>query len=178
MARIEYFFVGIPNQGAEFILPEIGPDIFHWVEFGRVGWKGQQGYVVGDDQHLAALMPACAVADQYGVGARRDLEADFLQMRVHRLCVGVGHDHGRADAALWADGAENVGGDVPVVAHHQGAGADWRPDVGVTAFLTDAGFVLEPDFHWAEGRGPEEGGFDQADEVFLKVASASGSFLG
>ena len=67
---------------------------------------------------------------------------------------------------------------MPDVAPHQGAGADRRPDVGVSALLTDAGFVLEPDFHRAEGRGPEERGFDQADEVFLKVASASGSFLG
>ena len=131
-----------------------------------------------DGQLPTALMPTSAVADQNGVGAGRDLGADFLQMRVHRLGVGVGHDHGRADAPLRADGAENVGGDVPVVAHHQGAGADRRPDVGVSAFLTDAGFVLEPDFHRAESRGPEESGFDQADEVFLKVASASGSFLG
>jgi hypothetical protein len=123
-------------------------------------------------------MPAGAVADQYGVGAGRNFGADFLQMRVHRLGVGERHDHGRADAPFRADGAENVSGGVPVVAHHQRAGADRRPDVGVPAFLTDAGFVLEPDFHRAEGRGPEQGGFDQADEVFLKVASASGSFLG
>ena len=84
------------------------------------------------------LMPAGAVADQYGVGAGRDLGADFLQMRIHRLGVGVGHDHGRADASLWADGPENVGGNVPVVAHHQRARADRRPYVGVSAFLTDA----------------------------------------
>ena len=113
-------------------------------------------------------MPAGAVADQYGVGAGRDLGADFLQMRIHRLGVGVGHDHGRADAALWADGPENVGGNVPVVAHHQRARADRRPYEGVSAFLTDAGFVLEPDFHRGEGCGPEEDPFDQADEVFLK----------
>jgi hypothetical protein len=48
----------------------------------------------------------------------------------------------------------------------------------MSAFLTDPGFVLEPDFHRPEDRCPEEGGFDPADEVFLKVASASGSFLG
>jgi hypothetical protein len=48
----------------------------------------------------------------------------------------------------------------------------------MSAFLTDPGFVLEPDFHRGEDRSSEEGGFDQADELFLKVASASGSFLG
>ena len=31
-----------------------------------------------DDQLPAALMPAGAVADQYGMGAGRDLGADFL----------------------------------------------------------------------------------------------------
>jgi len=123
-------------------------------------------------------MPAGAVADQDGMGAGRNLGADFLQMRVHRLSVGVGHDHGRADASLWADSAENVSGDVPIVAHHQGTRTDRRPDIGVSAFLTNAGFVLEPDFHRAESRGSEECGFDQADKVFLKVASASGSFFG
>ena len=67
---------------------------------------------------------------------------------------------------------------MPVVAHHQGAGADRRPDVGVAAFLTHAGFVLEPDFYRADDGGPGERGFDQACEVFLKSVSACGSFLG
>src|SRR3546814_11226567 len=104
-------------------------------------------------------MPAGAIADQYGMSPRRDLGADLAQVGVHGLGIGVGHDHGGADGAVGADGSEDVGGDVPVVAHHARARADRRPDVGVAALLADAGFVLEPDLYRAGGgrrreRGP------------------------
>jgi len=81
-------------------------------------------------------------------------------------------------ARLRADGAEQIGRGVPVIARHARARADRRPDIGVAAFLADPGFVLEPDFYRAAGRGGREGGFDQVGEVFLKAASASGSFCG
>ena len=123
-------------------------------------------------------MPTGAIADQHGMGVGRDLGADLPQGLVHRLGIGVGHDHGGSDGAVGADGAENVGGDVPVVAHHQRAGADRSPDVGVSALLAHAGLVLEPDFYGATKRGLGERGFDQIGEVFLKAASASGSFFG
>ncbi len=123
-------------------------------------------------------MPAGSVADKYGVSFRRDLGADLDEMFVHRLGVRVGHDHGGSDGAVGADGAEDVGGDMPVVANHPGARADRGPDVGVTAFLTYARFILEPDFERTADRGFRQRGFDQVREVFLKAASASGSFFG
>src|SRR3546814_4119438 len=86
-------------------------------------------------------MPAGAIADQYGMSPRRDLGADLAQVGVHGLGIGVGHDHGGADGAVGADGSEDVGGDVPVVAHHARARADRCPDVGVAALLADAGLV-------------------------------------
>ena len=91
-------------------------------------------------------MPARAVADENGMRSGDDFPADLLKVSVHGFGIGVGHDHGGSDAAIWADGAEDVGGDVPVVAHHAGARADRGPDVGVSALLADAGLVLEPDF--------------------------------
>src|SRR3546814_4618605 len=94
-------------------------------------------------------MPAGAIADQYGMSPRRDLGADLAQVGVHGLGIGVGHDHGGAPRlrggrllpSVGADGSEDVGGDVPVVAHHARARADRCPDVGVAALLADAGFV-------------------------------------
>jgi hypothetical protein len=47
----------------------------------------------------------------------------------------------------------------------------------MAALLADAGFVLEPDLYGA-GCGLWERGSDQVGEVFLKAASASGSFCG
>src|SRR5208283_132964 len=123
-------------------------------------------------------MPPGSVADQHGMSSRGDLDADFFEMFVHGLGVGVGHDHGGSHGAVGADGAEDVGGDVPVVAHHRGTGADRGPDVGVAALLAYAGFILEPDFYRAGEGSSAERRFDQTAEVFLKVASASGAFLG
>ena len=123
-------------------------------------------------------MPARSVAEEYGLRAWRHLGADLLKVFVHGLGVGVGHDHGGARGARGADGAEDVGRDVPVVANHRWARADRRPDVGVAALLAYAGFVLKPDFEGTAGGRLGQRGFDQAGEVFLKVASAAGSFCG
>ena len=99
-------------------------------------------------------------------------------MPVHRLGIGVGHDHGCADRTLGTDGAENVGGDVTIVADHAGTRADRRPDVGVAAFLPYASLVLEPDFERASGRRRGKRGSDQIGEVFLKASSAPATFCG
>ena len=123
-------------------------------------------------------MPACAVTDENGVSPWGDLGADLIEMLVHGLGRGVGHDHRGPDGACGADGAEDVGRDVPVVANHRGARADRRPDVGVAALLTYAGFILEPDFERIVDGGRGERGLHQAGKVFLKAASASGSFCG
>jgi hypothetical protein len=46
--------------------------------------------------------------------ARSDLDADLHEVGVHGFGVGVGHDHGRADATVRTDGAEDVGRDMAV----------------------------------------------------------------
>ena len=50
------------------------------------------------------------VQNQYGVSAGGHLRADFLEMLVHRRGIDRRHDDGRADAALRADGAEQMCG--------------------------------------------------------------------
>ena len=92
-----------------------------------------------------------------------------MEMFIHNLGVGIGHDHGRSDGAVGTDGTENIGGDVPVVAHHEGTRADRCPDGGVAALLANAGLVLEPDFYRAGQSGSAKGGFDQIGEFFLKA---------
>ena len=159
MTGVEDGVVGGPDACAQLVLAQIVPDVFHWVEFGGIGRQGQQCDVVGDHQLAAPLMPAGSVAHQYGVSPRRDLGADLHEMFVHGLRGGVGHDHGGPDGALGADRSEDVGGDMPVVANHPGAGADRRPDVGVAAFLTYASLILEPDFDRSPERGLGERGF-------------------
>src|SRR5450755_1084228 len=101
-------------------------------------------------------MPTRAIADQDGVRTDRDLSADLFQMLIHRLGVGVGHDQRGAHRAGGTDGAEDIGGDVSVIAHHQRAGANWGPDVSVRALLPHPRFILEPYFYGAAGFGAGE----------------------
>ena len=131
-----------------------------------------------DLQLLTPLVPASAVADQHGSGTWCDLSADLAQVQIHRLDVGVRRDHGGADRTVWADGPEQIGQFVTVIAHHQRPRALGRPNVGVGSFLADAGLILEPYFYRRRSRGAEQRRFDQAGEVFLKAVSASASFFG
>jgi hypothetical protein len=68
-AGLDDILVGIPNSGAEFVLPQVVPDVFHRIQFGCVGRQGQQRDIVGHHQFLAPLVPSRTVADQYGMDA-------------------------------------------------------------------------------------------------------------
>jgi hypothetical protein len=57
---------------------------------------------------------------------------------------------------------------MPVVPHHRGTRADWRPDVGKGALLPDPGFVAEPNLDWFAGRRLRYGGGDYIGKAFLK----------
>ena len=105
-AGLDDFVVGVPDPGAKLVLPQVVPDVFHWVQLGTVGRQGKQGEVGWYLQLLASLMPASPVADQDGVRRLGNLRADFLQVQVHRLGIGTRHDHRGADAARRADRAE------------------------------------------------------------------------
>jgi len=177
-AGVDDGVVAAPNRCAELVLAQVMPDVLHGVQLWRVGRQAQQRDVARHMQPPAGLVPACAVADQHGVRARRHIDADFLQVLVHRLGVDVGHDKGGPHGAVGADGAEQVGGDVPVVAHHKRARADRRPDISMGSFLADAGLVLEPDLDWRAGCAGEQRAPQQAGEVFLKACSAAASFFG
>lgn len=89
-------------------------------------------------------MPAGPVADQQGMSARCDLRADLRQVRLHRFGIRPGGNH--PDTALRADGIEQVGGGVAVIAHDQRPRADQRPDVGISSFLTNSVFISKPYF--------------------------------
>ena len=145
-ARLDDDLVAFPDEGREFVLPQILPNRLHWIKFRRVWRQRQQSDVVRHAQAAAGLMPAGAVTDQNSVRTKRHLSADFAQVLVHRLGVDARHDNGGTDASGRADRAEQIGRVMTVVAHHQRARADRRPNVGMSALLPDPGFVLKPDF--------------------------------
>jgi len=123
-------------------------------------------------------VPAGAIAEQHGDRTWRDLSADLLKMQIHTLGVRCGCNDGCADAACRADCAEQVSGVVAVVADHWGPRADWRPDVGQAAFLSDSGFVLKPDLNRLVGGFGRHDFLEARAEVFLNASCAAASFLG
>src|ERR1700730_5232653 len=54
-------------------------------------------------------MPSGSIEEKDGVTALRHLAANFLEMQVHRLCIGIRQDQGRTNIAMRADSAKYVG---------------------------------------------------------------------
>src|SRR3954447_19168014 len=54
-AGLDNGVIAVPNAVAELVAAQVVPDIFHRVQFRRVGRQRQQGDVVGDREPLAAL---------------------------------------------------------------------------------------------------------------------------
>lgn len=178
LACVEDGAVAVPDEVAELVASQISPDVFHRVQFRRIGWQPEQGDVVGHAEPAAWLMPSGAVADQNGVGARRDHGGDLDEMLIHRLGIDRRHDDRRAHRALGADCPKQIDGIVPIVAHHGHTRADQSPSIGVGSLLSNTGFILEPNLDQLVTRGFRQKLRNQGAEVFLKVAWATRSFFG
>src|SRR3954451_9038198 len=66
-ASVDDVVVGVPDPGAELVLSQVVPDVFHRVQLGTVGRQGEQGEIGRYLQLLAPLMPSRPVADQDSV---------------------------------------------------------------------------------------------------------------
>src|ERR1700731_5336924 len=99
-------------------------------------------------------MPSGPIHKQDGVSAGRDGDGDLLEVERHGLGVAGGEDETGRRAERRTDGAENIGGGGSLTLHGKRSRASFRPASRDLVFLTDAGFVLEPEFEWlAAGRG-------------------------
>ena len=120
-------------------------------------------------------MPPGAVQRQYGKGTRGDPPANFLQMPVHRVDIGVRQHEPSAHPACWANGAEQIGPFVTLIAQRRGAAATLGPNAGQTALLTNTGFVLPPQLDRPAVRGRGDGGSNQFGKVFLCASCGAAS---
>jgi hypothetical protein len=137
--------VGFVEPVCELVLALILPDIFDRVKLGRIGRQGDESHVFRNNEVFAA-MPASAVEDERGVGARRDGLRDFRKVQVHRFGIGVWHDKSCPRRPRRADSTEEIGPFVAGIAQRAGPASLARPNPRQRAFLAYAGFVLEPDF--------------------------------
>ena len=112
------------------------------------------------------------------MGCRIDLFADLLQVQRHGPCVSLGHHPCCADAACGTDCTKNIGPGVALIARLAGATATLSPDTCQRSLLTDACFILPPDFDGLVTHGLREAGSDQVGEVFLCASWAEASCPG
>ena len=120
-------------------------------------------------------MPTGAVECHDSESTRADPAADFLQMQVHRLDIGVRQHEPRPYTACRAYSAEQVGTFVALIAKRGGSAAALRPDAGQAAFLPNPRFVLPPQFDGLALRGSGDGGGNQIGKVFLCASCAATS---
>src|SRR5450631_2143727 len=99
-------------------------------------------------------------------------------MLVHRLGVGSGHDDGGAHCTGRANRSEQISRIMSVIAYHQWARSDRRPNISERALLTHSGFVLKPDLDRCTSGGAEKGFLHQAGKVFLNASWAARSVFG
>jgi hypothetical protein len=100
---------------------------------------------------------------------------DFIKVQLHRLGVGVGQGERRADAARRTDGAEQIGVVVALVGRLARPRSALGPLSDLAVFLSDTGFVLEPDFDRRRVRQAGEAGAQRAREVSLKASTVRSS---
>jgi hypothetical protein len=174
---VDNIVVAFEDCDREFVTAQIFPDVFDRVEFGRVGRQGNKRDVVRNGEVFGEVI-TCAIEDEGGVGARRDLPADLGQMQRHDLGVGGWDDEGRRGAALRTDGAEDVGPFVALIARRPGPCSTLGPDAGQRPLLADARLVLEPDLDGLVFGVVGQPCRDRCGEVFLKASCAASSVWG
>ena len=89
-------------------------------------------------------MPSGSVEKQHGVGAVGDVTRDFVEVKLHRLGVGMGQGERRAEAPRRADGAEQIGVVIALISRLVGPRSASRPLPDLAIRLADASLVLKP----------------------------------
>lgn len=91
-------------------------------------------------------MPAGTVGDDCRMDLSRDLRADLLEVQLHHGGIGAGENQPDGAVALRTEGAEDIGILIARIDGHGRTGSFRRPTVSTSPFLTNAGFVLTPEF--------------------------------
>ena len=135
----------------------------------------EQADIFGHHQTVAQLMPSRAVQRQHRKGPLADLDADFLQMQVHGVNIGVRQHKPGADASRRAHRAEQIRPLVSLIARCGRSATAFRPDAGQAALLTNPRFILPPQLDRLTLCAGRDRGGDQLGEVFLCASCAAAS---
>jgi hypothetical protein len=94
-------------------------------------------------------------------------------MGVHRLGIAPGQDEANGLALLRTDGAEDIGPFGALIVRRAGPCSALGPAARDLVLLTDARFVLEPEFDVYARFQALADLLDLAREVFLKASTAN-----
>lgn len=80
------------------------------------------------------------------MGLASDVFADLIKMQLHSFSVGLRQDESRACPSFGADGPEQIGVVIALIGWQAWPGSLLCPDAYLTVLLSNARFILEPDF--------------------------------
>jgi len=119
-------------------------------------------------------VPAGLINEQHGMGSWLHVKRDLVEMQLHRLGVAKRQDETGRLAERGTDGAEDIGRGGSLILQGEGSSAALGPAPCDFVLLTDAGFVLEPQFERLAG-----GRRDICEDIrdfFLKASTAASSY--
>jgi len=108
------------------------------------------------------------------MGSWLHVKRDLVEMQLHRLGVAKRQDETGRLAERGTDGAEDIGRGGSLILQGEGSSAALGPAPCDFVLLTDAGFVLEPQFERLAG-----GRRDICEDIrdfFLKASTAASSY--
>ena len=118
-------------------------------------------------------MPPGLIHEQNGVGFWLYFTRDLLEMQLHRLGVAGRQDETGRLAERGADGAEDIGRGGSLILQGKWPRSACGPAPRDLVLLTDAGFVLEPQFErFAGGRRDIR---EDIGDFFLNASTAASS---
>ena len=149
------------------------PEIFHWIEFWRIGRQRHQRHICGNLQ-FSAGMEARLVPNHHHLYVGIDLGDELLKEYVDDIGVDGRRQQSYTLAGSGAGGSKDVEPLIPGLSNGTGTSSFASPNAGQRPLLTEPGFILEPDLEGLAGVF----GLDLVQDggkVFLNSSCAAGS---
>jgi len=165
--------VGLEDAVGKPVLAQVLPDVFDWVELRRARRQPDRRDA---DRHFQfrSGVPSGAVEDQDGVGARRDVGGDLVEVELHHVGVGVGKRESGALSLGGADRAKQIGVFVALVGGPPETRPAPRPSPHEAVLLAAARLVFEPTLDGRPFRQRRKIDPQDRREVFLNASITRG----
>lgn len=157
------------------VTSQVMPEILDGVEFRRVWRQRDQGDVGWDLESLGGMV-AGLVPNQDGVNVGSQFVGELLKEVIDDGGVQMWRQQSDALTSVGANRSQYIKIVVLRLSHRPWPRALFGPHAGQRSLLTEARFILEPDFDSLVGMGRSDG-LHLLDDFFLKALWASGSLF-